>query len=370
MIDFGFMIDRPSLVLALGALLLQAPSAEAESDPCPRGEWRVHQRVEGGLDSNYVNGIVVLDDGTVVFGTNDLHPVQTHGGGVSVLSPDGTWMRHRRSPGGLQSDTVYSVAVAGDRLLAGSLKGAASVPLVDLAAADAEWRGLPSRPVMPYGLNDISDILVDARGDRWFATNAGLFVHRAVDGGWSRYGTDAEEGDLKGRFITALAEGPDGTIWIGTAGKGVAAFQPTEESWRTWTVDAGGLCNDYVYDLAVDADGRPWAGTGIGLCGWTGARWEHITSRNSPLPDDDVRAVHVDRIGRLWVGTHQGAAVIRPVSAVCAPVEISPASAPPEGAPGDGVPHRLVVSIAEGPDGRLWFGTYGGGAASFAPEAP
>jgi hypothetical protein len=29
-----------------------------------------------------------------------------------------------------------------------------------------------------------------------------------------------------------------------------------------------------------------------------------------------------------------------------------------------------VVTIEESPDGTLWFGTYGGGVASFTPAAP
>ncbi len=374
---------------ALTALVCLAPGGPAAYDdttPCPPGSWHVWQRAAGGLDSDFVNDIVDTADGSVVFATNDLYPVETHGGGISVRGTDGAWTVHRRAAGGLRSDTVYSLAANPGTLYAGTLKGAAYIDLVDGAVPSEGWRGLPSRPVMPFRLTDVSDVVHGVDFDTWFATNSGLFRMKE-DRSWERYGTDAEAGELRGRFISAVADDVDSGIWIGTSGHGVAHWDVKADAWRRWTVAEGRLCNDYVYDIDVDAFGRPWVGTGIGACRYTllgkldgrppGPGWEHVTSRNSPLPDDDVRAVLVDRRGRTWFGTHRGVAVREGEEwkdgvswGVCSPTTPPAAAASPDGAPASGLPHRLVVAIHEAADGTIWFGTYGGGVASFTPAAP
>lgn len=373
------MTSHRIALLVLAATVLLAPGAGAvdEVPSCPPGTWHVWQRAEDGLDSNFVNDIAVLDDGSVALATNDLYPVETHGGGVSVRDAEGGWTVHRRASGGLQSDTVYSVLQVGDRLLAGTLKGAAEVAFKDESA----WRGLPSRPVMPFRLSDVSDLASSGAAKTlrtFFATNAGLFV-QAADRSWTRFGTDAEGGGLRGRFVSAVATDRDSGVWIGTSGHGVAHWDYGADRWQVWSVTEGGLCNDYVYDIAVSGPTSAWVGTGIGACEWAAGEdgtvgWVHLTSRNSPLPDDDVRAVHVDAGGRTWFGTHQGLAVREGQDndswGVCSPMPAPEGAASPDGAVAKGVPHRLVVTIEESPDGTLWFGTYGGGVASFTPAIP
>ena len=64
----------------------------------------------------------------------------------------------------------------------------------------------------------------------------------------------------------ALARDGDGNVWVGTEGNGVWEFNPDEYSdestngeWQQFTV-TNGLGDNYAYSLAVDQQGRVWAG--------------------------------------------------------------------------------------------------------------
>jgi signal transduction histidine kinase/CheY-like chemotaxis protein/ligand-binding sensor domain-containing protein len=66
-----------------------------------------------------------------------------------------------------------------------------------------------------------------------------------------------------------------------------------------------GLPSQLVMALAVDREGRLWAGTDAGLSHYNGRVWTEM-----PLPAEartrDIRSIHVGLDGSLWIGTIQG----------------------------------------------------------------
>ena len=86
----------------------------------------------------------------------------------------------------------------------------------------------------------------------WFGTwGGGLSLFDGVDT-WTNY-TTAD--GLPGNVIYALAESPDGILWIGT-NRGVAAYDGTQ--FRHYAIDRP--VRD-VYALEIAPDGAVWAGT-------------------------------------------------------------------------------------------------------------
>jgi ligand-binding sensor domain-containing protein len=341
-------------------LLLAGPGATAAPpNPCPAGSWEQFTRAGGGPDNNFVNAVAFDDAGRGYFGTGDIHPPETHGGGLSIRHLDGSWRRFRMEEGGLASNSVYSLAVTGDGLLVGSLAGVDRLDNAPApAAADPRWTALPRQPVGAFALADVLDIVVEQDGRAWFATTYGLFV--VDDDGWQRFGTSAADDGLTSRFITALALAPGGELWVGTQGKGVAV-RGTDGRWTHHRSADGGLGNDYVNDIKFDGRGRAWVGTGIGVSVFDGEDWTVHTPADGPLPNEDVRAISVDGQGRVWLGTHRGIAVVDGDRwSVCAP----------DGATGAGPAHPLIVAAAPAPDGSMWFGSYGGGVLVWHPEGP
>src|SRR5271155_2376596 len=65
----------------------------------------------------------------------------------------------------------------------------------------------------------------------------------------------SENSDLPGDFVWALALGPDGGLWAGTDGGGLARLDK-DGHWQTYNTAStkGGLPNDNVRALAVGPD--------------------------------------------------------------------------------------------------------------------
>jgi signal transduction histidine kinase/ligand-binding sensor domain-containing protein len=139
--------------------------------------------------------------------------------------------------------------------------------------------------------------------------------------------------------VTAIAQTPDGYLWVGTFG-GVARFDGTGFRLAA-RVDSAGQHTDRVLSLAVGRDSALWIGTEAGLLRYHGGRYDVYTTANG-LPDDEVSALHVDRDGVLWIGTARGGLVRfadRGFTRVPAP---------------DGSPLSYVFSIMETSDGTIW----------------
>lgn len=100
--------------------------------------------------------------------------------------------------------------------------------------------------------------------------------------------------------VNAIAQTPDGYIWVGTFG-GLARFDalrfnPVER------VDSVGRHVDRVTSLAVAPDSAIWIGTEDGLLRYYRGHFQLFTTADG-LPDKAVSALHFDRTGTLWVGT-------------------------------------------------------------------
>ncbi|MBV8551078.1 MAG: hypothetical protein JOY54_07235 [Acidobacteriaceae bacterium] len=190
---------------------------------------------------------------------------------------------------------------------------------------------------------------------------------------------------LHGSLIHSLLEDPQGNLWVGSVGSGVARISPdgsvtryTAEKglptnnaicldldskngvWactdrglvridangvRTFTT-ANGLPSDGIRSTCQAADGTRWvAGIDSGLSRWNGSRFEAYSS--SLLgPKERITALHCARDGSVWLGAS-------------GLVHIT-AQGSRRFTTRDGLPDNDVSSLAEGADGSLWVGTNDG----------
>ncbi|GMU66952.1 MAG: hypothetical protein AMXMBFR36_32260 [Acidobacteriota bacterium] len=112
---------------------------------------------------------------------------------------------------GLPPVTVQAVVVAdGGEVVAGTHLG------VRLRSAGGEVRDLPVDPSRPLA-NFVAALLVDRRGRLWAGTENGLYRHDPAAGRFAHHGGDV----AGGLHVSALAQGGDGTIWVGTFGAGL-----------------------------------------------------------------------------------------------------------------------------------------------------
>ncbi len=145
--------------------------------------------------------------------------------------------------------------------------------------------GLPPAPVRA--------LWPEAEGRVWIGTwGAGLF--RGERGRVERLGSPAAP------WVQALFRDRRGHLWVGTT-RGVGRWDG--RAWQLFTT-RDGLGADSVRAFAETPDGSLWLATaGGGLARWDGARFTPLRRSAEGLPGDDLTALLADADGTLWIGT-------------------------------------------------------------------
>jgi hypothetical protein len=127
---------------------------------------------------------------------------------------------------------------------------------VDAFTGATQWQS-------PYNGQNLTDtmnvVFVDSKGQQWMGGSNGIQVHNGHDekdaASFTYYNNE-----LADLIIHAIAEAPDGKIWVGTE-KGLSVLNGT-----SWTTRTDGLPNLFVTAIAFDKkDGSAWIGTKKGL---------------------------------------------------------------------------------------------------------
>jgi ligand-binding sensor domain-containing protein/two-component sensor histidine kinase len=181
--------------------------------------------------------------------------------------------------------------------------------------------------------DQVQSIIEDTEGDIWVGTNSGIDRFRDP--------RVLQLTALDGIVSTAVAASPDGAVWIGTRGNGLARW---ERGVLSHFSAAQGLPGTSVQALAFDTRGVLWAATDGGL-----ARFER--SRFVPaLPDGPgskvAFSIASDSSGGVWFGDELRGALR---------LFAGRASLLPE------LPQTDVFRLAGTPDGSMWLGYYRSG---------
>ncbi len=151
--------------------------------------------------------------------------------------------------------------------------------------------------------------------------------------------------------VRSLYRDKNGTLWIGTDGKGLYRLQgerlltdhPLNQALSGAAIDA----------ITEDAEGNLWVGAG-GDEGQEGGLYRlggGVTTRyrtSEGLVSNDVRFIMQDRRGALWIGTTGGLSRFHAGTFTNYTTE-------------QGLSNNYVRDVYEDADGTLWIGTYGGG---------
>ncbi len=139
-------------------------------------------------------------------------------------------------------------------------------------------------------------LLCDRDGVIWIGSDRGL--------NWIRNGT-IEKVPIEGwdnTFVQAFAEGPDGSVWIGADGRGIARW--SEGKFTRWG-EREGLPDSFVLSLLVGKRGSVWIGTdSAGLIRMKDGRFTRYTTE-AGLFGDKVLQLQDDG-ERLWFGGGRG----------------------------------------------------------------
>ncbi|HXG47318.1 MAG TPA: two-component regulator propeller domain-containing protein [Methylomirabilota bacterium] len=165
---------------------------------------------------------------------------------------------------------------------------------------------------------------------------------------WSREGRLLRQSipPWAGESVTAMLEGDDGTLWVGTLGRGL--YVMSDDGRVQHFSRTNGLPHDWVRSLGRDREGTVWVGTGGGL---SAARLRRVTMVQPPdqWQGRAVLAVTEASDGSMWIGT-EGGGLYRLQDGAWTRFDEA-----------QGLSNRFVWSVTEDRRQRLWAGTWGGG---------
>jgi signal transduction histidine kinase/ligand-binding sensor domain-containing protein len=252
-----------------------------------------------------------------------------------ALDPDravSQYVLTRWSSSGLPGGAVLSLCqTKDDYLWMGTAVGLARFDGARLTTFDPRHtRGLAE--------GGISQLAEGRDGTLFLGTTHGVAL-RYKEGVFSRTAAPDGAGDVR-----AMISAADGTLWVSAHGRSMYRVDGEKASSVFRAIGA-----EVPLAIAEDAAGAIWMGTWRdGLVRY--AKGEFTRHR---LIQDTVLALHVDRAGAIWIGTPHGLYRWK------------------EGEPlrhftgRDGLSHESISAILEDRSGNLWVGTRGGGLNRF-----
>jgi ligand-binding sensor domain-containing protein/signal transduction histidine kinase len=197
----------------------------------------------------------------------------------------------------------------------------------------------------------------------WIGSRAGLAFWDGA--AWKSF--TARDG-LSANIVRAIAEDPEGNLWVGTEDGGVNRIHDSRCECFGKT---NGLASDSVYSLYADPEGVVWAGTSDGLARFQAGKWTSYSSRLG-LASHSVGYLLEDTHTNLWLGSNAG--LLRAPKVALNLFAAGRADSVPIRSYGqpDGLPTRECTRGAQPAacrdrTGRLWFPTIKG-LASVNPD--
>ncbi len=193
--------------------------------------------------------------------------------------------------------------------------------------------------------NSVIAIAQTPDGYIWIATEEGL---ARFDGVRFTIFDKQNTPNLQSNEISALLVDREKNLWIGTDA-GLSRFN--DGNFTSYTT-RDGLSNDAISSLYQDSRGILWIGTdGGGLNTFSNGRFKAYTTKDG-LPNDAVFSICEDQDGSLWIGTHAGLAHFRNDRFTSYTTK-------------DGLLSDYVKSVLLSRGGDLWIATSGGGLSRF-----
>jgi len=291
-----------------------------------------------------------------------------------LASSDGSlWMVRgericRRSPGGVKTEYGAEQGIPRERW--NELREAPDGS-VYARGRTALVRFAPEGMVQVEPVEEGGALSINKEGALMINTSAGIAIRDS--GGWRSI--TAANG-LPSPEITRILEDSEGSLWLGTAGSGLARWAG-KGHWENWT-QRDGLSGNNIAAVTVDMQGRVWVSTGTGLSTiagnkaspllnhkevsaleasgesvWVASEYEGLTQYDArtmkavlyPMPKTRFRRIEADSGGHIWVAAVRKLLVGRRGAGGYSFTSMTPPGADPE---------ELYLDLAATPGGVMW----------------
>tara|TARA_Y100000385_G_scaffold155349_1_gene161074 strand:+ start:1734 stop:4067 length:2334 start_codon:yes stop_codon:yes gene_type:complete len=224
----------------------------------------------------------------------------------------------------------------------------------------------------------ISGSVFDRQGNLWLTNLGKKELKKFSNGSWTEFNISAGKPNLSFGLSDIIID-RNNTLWIGTRGDGVIAFNENGNRIKglTTTPTQGGLPKMRVLSLASDTENRIWIGTISGLVVFNNASGVFdadvldaqpiiILDDGTPrklLGDETVNTIAVDGANNKWFGTENGGVTYTNPSGQNTIANFSKQNSP--------IPSDRIVKIAVDKDtGKVFFATDKGIVAYNSNVAP
>ena len=116
---------------------------------------------------------------------------------------------------------------------------------------------------------------------------------------------DTSQG-LSSNTVISIEEDKEGNMWFGTFGKGITVYNGTSMKYYT---DKDGMCNNTALSMLCDKTGSYWIGTQSGLMRYEGGIFT-IHSGIGGIGNYNVNCIAADKEGKIYFGTNGGGITI------------------------------------------------------------
>lgn len=275
-------------------------------------------------------------------------------------------------PRALSDNTIYTISADNaNNLWIGTEDG---LNILDIKTGNMRHYFPVGRDVSSISGRVVKSILNDRDGITWIGTyDAGInkydrnltFFSLKKSNPYDVFGLNAP-------FVSSLAYGDNGDIYVGTDGGGLSIYHPTTGLFEHIPLHVPGVESSNLKILALERsrDRSLWIGTyqsGLFRLDPANGSITHFAkgSTDQALNSNEVFCLKEDKAGRMWVGTNGGGVNVYDPRTKSF-LKYGP---PIEGENMQFIPlNGYIRALEEDKQGRMWVGSYGTGIAVYDPR--
>jgi signal transduction histidine kinase/ligand-binding sensor domain-containing protein len=248
--------------------------------------------------------------------------IGAYGNGINRCNPrrySFTTIRHNpKQPNGLGNDVVWSFCETHDGMLwVGTFNDGVNV----YNPTTKQWKHFRHSDDDPRSLsnNSVHAIVEASNGDIWLGTSEGLNVFNRTTNSFTAYKPNPTNPHAISHLdVRCLLKDSKGIIWAGTRYGGLNRVDVDARGVLSFTAykhnsgDKRSLSHDYVSALCEDHTGTLWVGTSGGginafdRANGTFTRYLHEPSKSETIGSNYIRSIYDDHNSVLWIGTLGG----------------------------------------------------------------
>lgn len=240
--------------------------------------------------------------------------VATDFAGLIIIDSKGNITQHTHdplNPGAISANNTYrSFAGKKGEIIAGTQ--ASGVNMANIYNRPAVHTRIFSDEKGNLYDNYITRIVEEGNGIFWVGANDRLIKWNKNNNQSAFYHYYVQSPDgIRPLEIRALCKDPSGQLWLSAASDGLCVFDKKAGRFiklRPDTAQGKAVASPYIYDLQTLSDGNVWVGTGSGIYSIQPASRKMTGYTNHPLLKSLngklVISLFEDKELRLWMGTH------------------------------------------------------------------